>query len=209
MKTNSTNKGAPGKRARRTLDTKLSLPVPQEQGLAVRQPLALSSEASTEATNDHRVDALIPILTQVTGVRDEIAADHIMAQAGMALVHPGRDEVGKLEHAVALMKEMAPQNATEAMLATQMIAVNEAALNFLTRANLEGQPSDGVDRNVVRAARLMRVFSEQAELMQKLKGKSGQQKVVVEHVHVHEGGQAIVGAVNTRRGGGRGATKKR
>jgi len=42
----------------------------------------------------------------------------------------------------------------------------------------------------------MRVFNEQIEVMQKLKGKAGQQKVTVEHVHVHEGGQAIVGAVS-------------
>ena len=38
---------------------------------------------------------------------------------------------------------------------------------------------------------------EQLEAMQKLKGKAGQQKVTVEHVHVHEGGKAIVGAVST------------
>jgi hypothetical protein len=31
--------------------------------------------------------------------------------------------------------------------------------------------------------------------MAKLKGKTRQQKVIVEHVHVHHGGQAIVGTV--------------
>jgi GTPase len=43
----------------------------------------------------------------------------------------------------------------------------------------------------------MRLFTEQLEAMSKLKGKVGQQKVTVEHVHVHDGGQAIVGAVST------------
>jgi hypothetical protein len=38
--------------------------------------------------------------------------------------------------------------------------------------------------------------------MAKLKGKTGQQKVTVEHVHVHQGGQAIVGAVTTARSEG-------
>jgi hypothetical protein len=47
----------------------------------------------------------------------------------------------------------------------------------------------------------MRVFNEQLEVMQKLKGKTGQQKVTVEHVHVNEGGQAIVGALIAPRGG--------
>ena len=45
----------------------------------------------------------------------------------------------------------------------------------------------------------MRLFNEQLEAMSKLKGKAGQQKVTVEHVHVHGGGQAIVGAVSAEK----------
>ena len=51
----------------------------------------------------------------------------------------------------------------------------------------------------------MRLFTEQVEAMSKLKGKSGQQRVVVEHVTVAAGGQAIVGAVMP---GGRGASER-
>ena len=47
----------------------------------------------------------------------------------------------------------------------------------------------------------MRLFTEQVEAMSKLKGKSGQQRVVVEHVTVAAGGQAIVGAVMPGGGG--------
>ena len=38
----------------------------------------------------------------------------------------------------------------------------------------------------------MRLFNEQVDTMTKLKGKGGQQRVVVEHVTVAAGGQAIV-----------------
>jgi hypothetical protein len=41
---------------------------------------------------------------------------------------------------------------------------------------------------------MMRVFNEQLEAMAKLKGKSGQQRVVVEHVTVNDGGPASGGA---------------
>jgi hypothetical protein len=98
---------------------------------------------------------------------------------------------------LATLAEMAPQNIVEAMLASHMVAAHEAALLFMHRATLPEQPAEHIDKNVVRAARLMRVFLEQIEAMQKLKGKAGQQKVTVAHVHVHEGGQAIVGAVST------------
>ena len=80
-----------------------------------------------------------------------------------------------------------------------MIAVNEAALMFVKRAT-SGTEAQITDSNVLRATRLLRIFLEQVTAMQKLQGKTGQQKVTVEHVHVHEGGQAIVGAVNSAKG---------
>ncbi len=78
-----------------------------------------------------------------------------------------------------------------------MLGVHNAALVFLRRATLHGQTLEGEDANVIRATRLLRVFTEQLDAMAKLKGKGGQQKVTVEHVHVHQGGQAIVGSVST------------
>jgi hypothetical protein len=48
---------------------------------------------------------------------------------------------------------------------------------------------------------LLRLLNEQLEAMARLKGKAGQQKVTVEHVHVYPGGQAIVGAVNAGKEG--------
>ena len=49
---------------------------------------------------------------------------------------------------------------------------------------------------------LIRTFAAQTEALQRYRGK-GQQKVTVEHVHVHTGGQAIVGAVSQPGGGGK------
>ena len=93
---------------------------------------------------------------------------------------------------------MSPQNATEAMLGAQMIACHDAALSFLARATAQDQCVELADRNVLRATRLMSLFGEQLEAMQRLRGKTGQQRVTVEHVHVHEGGQAIVGTITGR-----------
>ena len=42
----------------------------------------------------------------------------------------------------------------------------------------------------------MRLFNEQLVALAKLKGTTSQQRVTVEHVHVSDGGQAIVGAVS-------------
>ncbi len=81
------------------------------------------------------------------------------------------------------------------MLAAQMIGTHRAAMMFLASAMKPENTYEGRDRNVLRALRLMRLFTEQLNAMASLKGKSGQQRVVVEHVTVSRGGQAIVGAV--------------
>jgi hypothetical protein len=160
--------------------------------------------AVDKKARDQRLHDMILSACKVTGIRSRELANRMVIQVVEALVQQkSREAEDDLIKGIAAIGEMEPQNLTEAMLATQMIAANDAALMFLSRATIENQHPEAIDTNVLRATRLMRVFREQLEAMQKLKGKSGQQSVRVEHVHVHDGGQAIVGTV-TSSGTGRG-----
>jgi hypothetical protein len=135
-------------------------------------------------------------LEKAAGVPLEVA-DRVTSQMANAQVWPRAEGATEgLIKAVTALAEFAPRNCIEASLAAQMTATGEMALMFLNRATIPDQTVEGVDRNVLRATRLMRLHLEQIEAMQRLKGKTGQQRVTVEHVHVHEGGQAIVGAVS-------------
>jgi hypothetical protein len=64
----------------------------------------------------------------------------------------------------------------------------------------------GYDRNtpakVSAAARLLRAYATQVEALRRLKN-GGSQVVRVEHVHVNQGGQALIGNVKSRPGPGR------
>jgi hypothetical protein len=158
-----------------------------------------------QKTREEMCDELCCEVEKAAGVPLEVA-DRMAHQMACALVWPKpKDETDLLIKAITALAEFAPRNTIEASLAAQMTATGEMALMFLNRATLPEQTVDGVDRNVARATRLMRLHLEQIEAMQKLKGKAGQQKVTVEHVHIHEGGQAIVGAVSAN-GGGMGAS---
>ena len=172
-----------------------------KQALAVQEAAAEKADSRAVAikkASEQLVDEVIKSACKVTGTQCLDAADRFIVQVCHALVWPKpKDADDHLVRASAVIAEMAPQNATEAMLATQMIAVSDAALMFLSRATLYNQYPEAIDAHVLRATRLMRVFTEQLEAMQRLKGKACQQKVTVEHVHVHGGGQAIVGAVTT------------
>jgi hypothetical protein len=58
----------------------------------------------------------------------------------------------------------------------------------------DGQTFEGRRENLTQANKLSRTYSTLLEALNRHRGK-GQQKVTVEHVHLHSGGQAVVGVV--------------
>lgn len=101
---------------------------------------------------------------------------------------------------LGLLKAIDPQDGVEGLLAIQMVAAHRIGTTMAARAMIEGQTFEGVDAAVKRSAQMMRLFTKQIEALNAHRGKTSKQKVTVEHVHVHEGGQAIVG--NVAQGGG-------
>ena len=68
------------------------------------------------------------------------------------------------------------------------------------RAMIKEQSFEGRRENLNQANKLSRTYATLLDALNKHRGK-GQQKVTVEHVHVHSGGQAVVGVVETPGGG--------
>ena len=64
------------------------------------------------------------------------------------------------------------------------------------------QTFEGRRESLSQATKLSRTWATLLEALNRHRGK-GQQKVTVEHVHVHAGGQAVVGMVETPGGGDR------
>jgi hypothetical protein len=63
---------------------------------------------------------------------------------------------------------------------------------------LGDQTFEGRRENLNRANKLSRTWATLVEALNRYRGK-GQQKVTVEHVHVHAGGQAMVGNIESSR----------
>ena len=102
----------------------------------------------------------------------------------------------RLARALELYESLEPADGAEGMLAVQMVGTHEAALECLKRAALPNQTFEGRDMVLKQAHKLMNLYTKQLATLNKHRGK-GQQKVTVEHVNVHAGGQAIVGNVET------------
>lgn len=93
-----------------------------------------------------------------------------------------------------------PSDELEGMIAAQLVAAHNAAMECYRRAMFGEQTSEGRRENLNQANKLSRTYATLLEALNRHRGK-GQQKVTVEHVHVHSGGQAVVGVVETPRGG--------
>src|SRR5262245_1015386 len=103
--------------------------------------------------------------------------------------------------ALAVIDGIKPQNEIEAMLAAQIAVTHALAMKFSARlysGNIETIPQQ--DSAALTLSRLQRAFTSQLDALSNMR-RGGRQKVVVEHVHVYSGGQAIVGEVtHTGRG---------
>jgi hypothetical protein len=107
---------------------------------------------------------------------------------------------GLIKAALAGLVGIAPKNELEGMMAAQLIAAHSAAMECYRRAMIGEQTFEGRRENLNQANKLSRTFAELLGALNSHRGK-GQQKVTVEHVHVHSGGQAMVGVVETPGGG--------
>ena len=99
--------------------------------------------------------------------------------------------------AIAMIAAFAPKNEMEAALALQAACAHMAAMAVMARIGGAGGGPQRLPGLASAAAKLLRAYCTQVETHRRLRG-GGEQNIRVEHVHVHEGGQAIVGAVNTR-----------
>jgi hypothetical protein len=124
------------------------------------------------------------------------------ALAALWLGNSNEEKQAKQYQAViAVMMGVKPKDELEAMLAAQLVAAHHAAMECYRRAMLPEQTAYGYDTSLKHGAKLSQVYAALLQALDKHRGKE-QQRVKVEHVHVYQGGQAIVGAV-TQGGGAR------
>jgi hypothetical protein len=103
---------------------------------------------------------------------------------------------------LAAIKEIAPRDAVERMLAVQMAATHVA----MVRSGRWLATTGTVDQLRVHYSgyhALARTYTTQMDALRKHRS-GGKQTVTVQHVNIESGGQAIVGDVQTGRGSGSG-----
>lgn len=160
----------------------------------------LGVKVSGSVRTGHKVElAQESAICQIFGTSDEKQANALLSHCLKPLKadegsdeHPGNDERIFM---LSVVRDLAPGDAVERMLAVQMAATHVAtirAAGWLSRAESLAQGQT----HSTAYAKLARTFTAQVEALRKYR-TGGEQKVTVQHVNVTEGGQAIVGNVKT------------
>jgi hypothetical protein len=116
------------------------------------------------------------------------------------VAHSDEETCGRQYSAtISALIGIGPKDEIEGMIASQLLAAHNAAMECYRRAMIKDQTFEGHRENLNQANKLSRTYAVLLDALNRHRGK-GQQKVTVEHVHVHSGGQAVVGTVETRTG---------
>jgi hypothetical protein len=94
--------------------------------------------------------------------------------------------------ALAMIEAAAPKDEIEGALAVQMAATHTAAMAVLAKLDVAFATERRIAAFGSAAARLMRAYASQVEVLRRLRN-GGHQYVRVEHVQISDGGQAIIG----------------
>lgn len=158
-------------------------------------------EAKTEVANDpeDRKGALKSIGGSQSDHWNNTLANQAVQALWVKNSNAGEQD-RQLSATVAALAGISPRDELEGMMAAQLIAAHNAAMECYRRAMIGEQTFEGRRENLSQANKLSRTWATLLDALNKHRGK-GQQKVTVEHVHVHAGGQAVVGTVE-RPGGG-------
>jgi hypothetical protein len=146
------------------------------------------------------------VVMDALGICEADFANWYLSQI-IEVAKPGARADEKATNAIlAGIAAMRPRDEAEAMLIAQMIATHELAMTFARRLKrIENIPQQ--DSAVNGLTKLTRTYAAQMEALKRYRS-GGEQKMTVQHVHVAEGGQAIVGNVNAP-AEGVGARKKK
>src|SRR5580700_9997845 len=119
---------------------------------------------------------------------------------------PGSSDELAFNAALAVIAGVRPKDEIEAMLAAHMAVANIALLELVarTRGTIAGHIYEGsgikkLDVLGNLTNKFMRTYTMQVEALARKRRKGGQ-NITVRHLHVHAGGQAVVGSFGHQRG---------
>lgn len=167
--------------------------------IAKTKPNPLGVKLGGSARTGHTITMRENALCEIFGAADADQATALLSHCLKVLKPDEAGDAGaendERHFLLSIVRDMAPRDPVERMLAVQMAATHVATIRagrwMATSANLPQ-----IEAHYTGFNKLARTFAAQVEALRKHR-TGGKQTVTVQHVTVAEGGQAIVGNVRT------------
>jgi hypothetical protein len=143
-------------------------------------------------------------LCAIFGVADVDVAMRLLSQRISVLQpDPAKSvDAAVINQALAMIEGVRPADTLEAMTATMLVAAHHAALDAMRREMHPDQTPGGRLLYGGLALKAMRTYAQLLEALNHGRGKGVTQQIIVKHVTVEPGAQAVVGSVELSRGRG-------
>jgi hypothetical protein len=139
------------------------------------------------------------VFMDAMGISEPIFANWYLRQVINVVTVGNKSDADRIDEMIAGVAAMRPRDETEAMLIAQMIATHDLAMTFVRRLKyVENIPQQDSAANAL--TKLTRTYAAQMTALKHYR-TGGEQRVIVQRVDVREGGQAVVGVVNSGKGG--------
>ncbi len=138
----------------------------------------------------------IDVFKHLTATTDIELANDIIIKGAYGLT--GKSDAEKYNIALQNLADSEPKDATESRLILQAHALYSQGMKRLHQAEINDMIPQ-IDFCLKSATKLLRLHNETIEALNKYR-RGGEQRVIVQHVQVNDGGRAIVG--NMIAGGG-------
>lgn len=139
-------------------------------------------------TNQHYFEDEIK---KLTGAKDYELGLNILFKGVFAM--PGTDRTENTNVALQTLSDSMPKDVTEARLCMLEAALYAQGMQCFNRAERENMIPQR-EYYIKNAIKLLRLHNETIETLNKYR-RGGEQRVVVQHVQVNDGGKAVVGGV--------------
>lgn len=171
---------------------------------------------SYEVTNENGKDQLVTSVKKIEGVDPKTLQNLLAAElhkvTGVIDIHVSQQLIKETTASIAsgdadleqlkqllnmvleILKEMAPKDVFEGMLACRMIMLHFMGTKELEKAQ-HCKDLGTSTQYISRASKLLRLWNEAKDRWDKNR-RPADQTMKIEHVHVNAGGQAIVGSVS-------------
>ncbi len=162
--------------------------------------LAVKRADSNDAVRLEHADVVVgfDLLKEALGTTDKDFLAGLLEQLVTAATEDGKVDEGRLNFMLSIIKDVAPKDQLETLLAAQMATVHLATMTFAKRLGCSENllQQDSAERTF---NKLARTFTGQLEALKRYR-TGGEQRLTVTHLTVNDGGQAIVGSVQSNGG---------